>query len=132
MATGAQAKGLPRVDTNQRFLRGAFPFRGRGRADPAPLGCELRHIVAGGVVAQLVYFRGRNDSGELIYIVLMRDGEAMRHFPITAHGEVYIPLRVVEDVPGGSVIELHIAAPEGLTGTVDLDLGLFEVSAVPG
>jgi assimilatory nitrate reductase catalytic subunit len=120
------------VDTNQRFLRGTFSFSGRGRADPAPLGGELRHVVSGGVVARLVYFRGRNDSGELIYVVLVRDGGAMRHFPITAHGEVYIPLRVVEDLSGGSVIELRIAAPEGLTGTVDIDLGLLEVSAVPG
>jgi assimilatory nitrate reductase catalytic subunit len=119
------------VDTNQRFLR-AFAFRGHGRADPVPLGGELRHVVPDETVAQLVYLRGRNDSGGLIYVVLVRDGNAMRHFPIAAGGEVHVPLRVVEDLPGGAVVELHIAAPEGLVGTVVIDLGLVEVSAIAG
>jgi assimilatory nitrate reductase catalytic subunit len=36
-------------------------------------------------------------------------------------------LAVVEDIDDGSVLELHLAAPEGLTGTVVVDLGLVEV-----
>ena len=36
-------------------------------------------------------------------------------------------LRVVEDLEGGTAVELYIAAPEGLTGTVIVDVGLVEV-----
>jgi assimilatory nitrate reductase catalytic subunit len=38
-----------------------------------------------------------------------------------------VPLRVVEDLDSGSVLEVHLAAPDGLTGTVVVDLGLVEV-----
>lgn len=120
------------MDTNQRFLRGIFAFKGQGRADPIPIDAELRHVVPDKVVAQLVYFRGRNDSGGLIYVVLVRDGNATRHFPIASQGDVYVPLRVVEDMPSGTLVELHLAAPEGLTGSVVIDLGMVEVSAIPG
>jgi assimilatory nitrate reductase catalytic subunit len=40
---------------------------------------------------------------------------------------VHVPLRVVEDLPGGCVLELHAAAPEGVTGQLVVDLGLVEV-----
>ena len=56
----------------------------------------------------------------------MRDGVPMRYFPIGAKGDVHVPLRVVEDIDGGSVIELHLAAPTGLQGTVVVDLGTVE------
>jgi len=40
--------------------------------------------------------------------------------------ELHVPLRVVEDIEGGSVIELTLVAPFGLSGTVVVDLGLVE------
>ena len=39
---------------------------------------------------------------------------------------MHVPLRVVEDIDGGSVVELRLAAPLGLTGMVVVDLGLVE------
>ena len=36
-------------------------------------------------------------------------------------------LAVVEDLDEGTVLELHLAAPDGLAGTVVVDLGLVEV-----
>ena len=42
----------------------------------------------------------------------MRDGVPMRYFPIGAKSDVHVPLRVVEDIEGGTVIELHLAAPD--------------------
>ena len=78
------------------------------------------------MVAQALYFRGGNTTDELITVVLMRDGVPMRYFPIGAKADVHVPLRVVEDIEGGSVVELQLAAPLGLTGTVVVDLGLVE------
>lgn len=120
------------MHTNPRFLQGAFAFEGRGRTDPVPLGPEARHVVPDGMVAQLVYLGGRNDSTDLVYMVLMRDGVAMRHFPVPAHGALRVPLRMVDDLRGGTTVEVRVAAPEGLTGTAVIDLGMVEVSLAPG
>jgi hypothetical protein len=38
-----------------------------------------------------------------------------------------VALRVVEDLLADTVLELHVAAPSGCSGTVVIDLGLVEV-----
>ena len=116
----------PPMLTQNRFLQGVFPFEGAGLDKPAPLADELSYLVPDGVVAQALYFRGGNTTDELITVVLMRDGVPMRYFPIGAKGDVHVPLRVVEDIDGGSVVELRLAAPLGLSGMVVVDLGLVE------
>jgi assimilatory nitrate reductase catalytic subunit len=116
-----------RVKSSPRFLQGVFPLVGDGLSKPAPIDAVLRYTVPAGLSAQALYFRGGNSTGELIYVLLVRDGEPMRWFPIGARGDVHVPLRVVEDLPGGTVVELHAAAPEGVTGEIVVDLGLVEV-----
>ena len=115
------------VKSTPRFLQGVFPITGEGLAKPGPVDPALRYTVPAGKSAQALYFRGGNATGELVYVLLLRDGEPVRWFPIGAKGDTHVPLRVVEDLPGGSVVELHAAAPEGLTGELVLDLGLVEV-----
>jgi hypothetical protein len=56
----------------------------------------------------------------------MRDGVPMWYFPIGAKGDVHVPLRVVEDIEGGAMTELFIAAPAGVRGSVVVDLGMVE------
>jgi assimilatory nitrate reductase catalytic subunit len=118
-------KDIPMIARNQ-FLQGIYSFEGAGPDKPAPLSAELTHVVPDGVISQALYFRGGNSTDELITIVLMRDGVPMRYFPIGAKSDVHVPLRVVEDIEGGSVIELALVAPIGLSGTVVIDLGLVE------
>ena len=115
------------MHTTPRFLQGIFPFEGEGLLKPVLADESLRYTVPPGVTAQALYFRGGNSTGELVYVLLLRDGEPMRWFPIGAKGDVHVPLRVVEDLPGGTVVELHAAAPEGVTGELVIDLGLVEV-----
>ncbi len=79
-----------------------------------------------GVISQALYFRGGNSSDEMVTVVLMRDGVPMRYFPMGAKDGVHVPLRVVEDIEGGSVVELQLVAPLGTSGTVVVDLGLVE------
>ena len=67
------------------------------------------------------------DVDEFRALVLMRDGMPMRYFPIGAKADTHVPLRVVEDLEDGTKVELYLAAPDGLTGTVVVDLGLVEV-----
>jgi hypothetical protein len=115
------------VHSTPRFLQGVFPFEGKGLDQPAPLGAELSYVVPDGAAAQAVYFRGGNAAAELVCAVLMRDGRPMRYFPIGARSDVHVSLRVVEDLHAGAHVEIWLAAPAGLTGTVIVDLGLVEV-----
>jgi len=115
------------VYSTPRFRQGVHAFEGKGLDQPVPIEGVPSYVVPAGVVAQAVYFRGGNTTAELICVVLMRDGKPMRYFPIGAKGDVHVPLRVVEDLVGGTTVELWLAAPEGLVGTVVVDLGLVEV-----
>ena len=56
----------------------------------------------------------------------MRDGVPMRYFPIGAKADTHVPLRVVEDIEGGSLIELRLLAEQGVSGSVVVDLGMVE------
>jgi assimilatory nitrate reductase catalytic subunit len=115
------------VISTPRFLQGIYPFEGGGVDKPALLHPELAYTVPPGITTQPLYFRGGNASDELVVVVLMRDGRPMRYFPIGAKADTHVPLAVVEDLEEGTVLELHLAAPEGLAGTTVVDLGLVEV-----
>lgn len=115
------------MHSTTRFLQGIYPFEGRGLDKVVPLHPDLSYRVPMGVTTQPLYFRGGNSTGELITVVLVRDGAPMRYFPIGARAGTHIVLRVVENLEDDTTVELHLAAPEGLTGTVVVDLGLVEV-----
>lgn len=110
-----------------KFLQGVYDYTGTGLEKPTELDASMTYVVPDGVRAQAVYFRGGNSGGELAVVALLRDGVAMRFFPVGARDGVHVPLRVVEDLEAGTVVELRVAAPEGATGTVVIDLGLVEV-----
>jgi hypothetical protein len=109
-----------------RFIQGAFSFTGTGLATPHPLHDGARFVVPADKRLQLIYMRGGNSSDALIYLLLSRDGKAMRYFPIGAKASVHIPLAVVEDIFPESKIEVLVAAPEGVSGTVVVDFGFLE------
>jgi hypothetical protein len=113
--------------SSPRFLQGAFAFDGSGYDKPVPLDDALRYVVPAGATAQPVYFRGGNSTKQMISVVLYRDGVPMRYFPIAARGATHVALRVVEDLLADTVLELYVAAPDGLSGTAIVDLGLVEV-----
>lgn len=110
-----------------RFLQGLFDFEGNGLDKPLLIDDSLRYVVPAGSVTQPVYFRGGNSADEMIAVVLFRDGQPMRYFPIAAKGATHVALRVVEDLLADTVLELHVAAPTGCAGTVIVDLGLVEI-----
>jgi hypothetical protein len=110
-----------------RFLQGVFEFEGKGLDEPVLVDDSLRYVVPAGAVTQPVYFRGGNSTDELVTIVLFRDGQPMRYFPVAAKGATHVALRVVEDLLGDTVLELFVAAPRGCSGSVVVDLGLVEI-----
>lgn len=50
----------------------------------------------------------------------------MRYFPIGARDSVHISLAVLEDLHPETLIEVLVAAPEGLATVVVLDIGFVE------
>jgi assimilatory nitrate reductase catalytic subunit len=115
------------MDTTPRFLNGIYAFTGAGLDKPMSLDAKLAYAVPGDKRSQLIYLRGGNSSGELITLVLMRDGKPMRYFPIGAKSSVHVPLAVVEDLFPETKLEVFISAPSGVTGMVVIDIGLMEV-----
>ena len=115
------------MHTKPVFWQGIFAFTGQGMEKPAPIDDTLNYVVPFGATAQALYFRGGNSSDELVAVVLLRGGVPMRYFPIGAKADTHVVLRVVEDLDGGTELALHLAAPEGVTGSVVIDFGLVEV-----
>jgi len=110
-----------------RFLQGVFAFEGQGLDAPFLLDESLTYQVPPGTTTQPVYFRGGNSAEEMVYVALFRDGEPMRYFPLAAKGTTHVSLRVVEDLTSDTSLEVFVAAPKGVTGTVVVDTGLVEV-----
>jgi hypothetical protein len=110
-----------------RFLQGVFTFEGAGLDQPFLIDASLTYTVPPGATTQPVYFRGGNSTKEMIYVTLVRDGVAMRYFPIAARGATHVSLRVVEDLLSDTVIGVFLAAPTGVSGSVVVDVGLVEI-----
>jgi hypothetical protein len=115
------------VDPTPRFVQAIRTYVGVGLDDYQPFDPPLRYAVPADASAQCVYFRGGNSGDELVCVVLTRDGEPMRLFPIGAAASIHVPLRITEDLVDDSVLELHVSAPRGAEGTVVVDLGLLEL-----
>ena len=109
-----------------KFLQGVYEFQGHGLHVPEPLQLPLFYKVPFDKRSQMVYFRAGNSSDELIYVLLTRDGKPMRYFPIGAKSATHVPLAVVEDLHPESALEVLLAAPEGVSGTAVIDIGLME------
>ena len=114
------------METTPRFLNGVFAFTGAGLAAPAPVD-GLAYTGPGDKRTQLIYFRGGNSADGLVAVSLMRDGKPMRTFPIGAKAGVHVPLAVVEDLTPDSKVEVFVAAPEGVSGQIVLDIGMLEI-----
>ncbi len=114
------------MDSQPRFLQGVYPFEGNGFDKPFLLDDDLTYRVPPGLRAQLVYFRGGNSTEEMICVVLMRNGEPMRYFPIGAKADTHVALRVVEDLVSDTSLEVYVAAPQATDGFVVIDVGLVE------
>ena len=111
-----------------RFLQGVYPFAGRGVYDLAPLNNDTQYIVPTGCTAEVVYFRAGNLSEDLLYFTLSADGVPLRYFPIGPKSDLHVPLAIVEIHPAGTKLEICLAAPRGLTGTVVIDIGILEIT----
>ncbi len=111
-----------------RFLQGFFAFDGKG----------LRFTVSARRVAALRRPAGAIDPAGLFPRRQLhrrddhRGADARRRRRCGTSRSppkdaTHVSLRVVEDLLADTVLELYIAAPDGLSGTVVIDLGLVEI-----
>ena len=110
-----------------RFIQGLFELTGAGLSRAVPLSPPVKYTVPFDRRAQLIYFRGGNSSNELIYLVLRQNERPMRYFPLGAKSGAHIPLAIVEDIQPEATVDVLVAAPEGVRGSVLLDIGLMEI-----
>ncbi len=115
------------IESIPRIVTGIFAFTGAGLRTTTPLDGAPAYTVPADKRAQLIYLRAGNSADALVSLVLMRDGAPMRLFPLGAKSGLHVPLAVVEDLQPDTVISLGIAAPEGVSGHVVLDMGLMEI-----
>ena len=97
---------------------------GEGLNSPEDLG--LSYTVPQGCTAGVQYVRAGNIAVGMANVTLLRNGKAMRYFPVPAGGSVHVPLAIVDELEPGSGITVT-AAGEG-PGTLILDVGILEVS----
>ena len=124
-----QQKLIRTGQATPRFLQGVYPFAGRGVFDLGPLNDALCYQVPKGRRAEVIYFRAGNLSDDLLYLALSLNGQPIRYFPVGPKADFHVPLSIVESYPAGSRIEICLAAPRGLTGTVVVDVGILEEGA---
>ena len=115
------------IEARPQFLNGAYAFAGSGYDKLVPLSDKLVYTVPADKRTQLIYMRAGNSCAEMIYLVLMRGGVAMRYFPIGAKGSEHVQLAVVEDLSPDTKLDVFICAPQGAQGTVVIDIGLLEI-----
>lgn len=109
------------------FLQGLYPFEGAGLHNPVPFNPQITYKVPFDKRSQLVYFRAGNSCAEMIYVLFKRNGKPMRYFPIGAKDAIHVSLAVVEDLQPETLLEVLVAAPEHVSGSVLLDIGLMEI-----
>lgn len=115
------------IESQPQFLQGTYPFVGIGYEKLGPLSEKLVYKVPSDKRTQLIYIRAGSSCSEMVYLVLMRDGQPMRYFPIAAKGAEHVPLAVVEDIFPETRLEVFFAAPSGAQGTLVIDIGMLEI-----
>jgi len=115
------------IESTPRIITGIFSFRGSGFNHPGALHGLAPYVVPADKRTQMIYLRAGNSTDEMVTLVLLRNGVPMRLFPLGAKAGMHIPLSVIEDLFPDTRLELQIAAPEDLSGTIVLDMGLMEI-----
>ena len=117
------------MESKPAFIQGTFKFKGEGFEAPLSL-YGATYTVPANRKSQLVYCRAGQSSDDIINLVLLRDSESMRMFPLGMKSSMHFPLVIQEYLPAGTKIELKVAAAPGLMGSLFVDLGFMEHSNI--
>jgi assimilatory nitrate reductase catalytic subunit len=115
------------IDSKPRFLQGVFAFRGDGYDKTFVLDPSLSYTVPPDKRAQMIYLRGGSSASAMVFFALVQAGKPVRLFPVAANGSIHVPLAVVEDLEPETQVQIFLGAPEGISGTAIVDLGMIEI-----
>lgn len=115
------------METTPRFLNGVYAFTGKGLATSVPMTPALSYTVSSDKRSQMIYLRAGNSIDAMIAVHLVRGGKPFRSFPVGAKAGIHVSLAVVEDLEPESTLDVVVAAPEGVSGHVVLDIGFMEI-----
>lgn len=113
------------MEQKPAFIQGTFKFVGEGYDTPVSL-FGAQYQVPTNKNAQFVYFRAGQSADDTINLILYRNQETMRLFPLGMKSAMHFPLAIQEILEPGTKIELKLAAETGLRGSVFVDLGFME------
>ena len=108
-------------------LQGTFEFEATGLKNPQLLSPKLRFTVQPGCVAGIRFLRAGVICESMVCLSTVVNGLPHRLVPVAANSTTNVPFAIVEPLPAGSEIEIHIAANK--PGTIILDVGCLQMPA---
>ena len=102
------------------LLQGTFDFEATGIRSAVLLSEKLRYVVPAGHVAGLRFFRAGVSCGKMVCLSTVVNGLTHRLIPIAPNSSSHISFAIVEPLPAGSEIEIHIASDEPGLAIVDV------------
>jgi hypothetical protein len=109
------------------LLQGVYEFEATGLKTPELLSPKLRYLVPAGCVAGIRFFRVGVSCDKMVYFTTVVNGMPHRYVPVAANSTVHVPFAIVEPIPAGSEIEIHIASEA--PGIAILDVGCLQMPA---
>ena len=80
---------------------------GEGLNLPSPLGSV--YTVPQGCTAGVQYVRAGNAADGMVNATLLKDGRAMRYFPVVAASSMHVPLPIVDELRPGTEVSVSAA-----------------------
>lgn len=103
------------------LMQGIFDFPATGIKNAQLLSEKLRFIVPIGCVVGLRFFRAGVTCDKMVCLSTVVNGMTHRLIPLSPNSSAHIPFAIVEPIPAGSEIEIHIASDA--PGTAIIDVG---------
>ncbi|RYG69793.1 sigma-70 family RNA polymerase sigma factor [bacterium] len=109
------------------LLQGTYDFPATGLKTPKLLSPKLRYVVPVGSIAGIRFIRVGNVCDKMICVSSVVNGLPHRLIPVAANSSMHVPLAIVEAIPAGSEIEIHIASEAA--GMAIIDVGCLQMPA---
>ncbi|PQV63300.1 RNA polymerase sigma factor, sigma-70 family [Abditibacterium utsteinense] len=109
------------------LLQGTFDFPATGIKTPQLLSTKLRYVVPPGTIAGIRFVRAGIMCEKMVCVSTVVNGMPHRLICVAANTAVHVPLAIVEALPAGSEVEIHIASDA--PGTAIIDVGCLQMPA---
>jgi hypothetical protein len=109
------------------LLQGTFDFEATGIKTPQLLSKKLTYTVPIGHVLGIRYLRIGSVSSGMVAVSTVVNGLPHRIVPCAANSAMHVSFAIVDPIPAGSQVEIHIASEQ--MGTAIIDVGCLQMPA---